>query len=324
MPYTPPPGDSLELTLRPFTEQPAGDLRFEMNDHGPGLLKGRVTDTDGNPLPGATVQATDQATLETITTTTNAEGEYRLPASEGTYHIACRYTDGQGNVLSGVSRPNTFTSDATGVIPDSGVARWTFDDADTNSGTAVDVWNGNDATINGAAAGVSGANQTYITNEAYSFDGSNDRVDTPVADTFSTFSWAYWVKYDTSGASEEDDFSTRQSTSGAGIRQRTGNISFYASGSGGFQAVKSSFSVNSGVWYHVVGVLSSSQLLLYVNGGLEGSTPFSGYTNGGNVTLGDRSDGGDHLTGDMDDPRIYDKALTDTEVSNLYNTGFIT
>ena len=35
-------------------------------------------------------------------------------------------------------------------IPDSGVSRWTFDDGDTDSGTALDVWNDNDGTINGA------------------------------------------------------------------------------------------------------------------------------------------------------------------------------
>jgi hypothetical protein len=189
------------------------------------------------------------------------------------------------------------------------------------------VWNGNDATINGATTGVSGL-ANYDSGEAYSFNRSNgDDVQTPIGDTFSTFSWSAWVYLDSVSNNPQTVISTRDdSDNGAGLRER-GNDQweFYGmdSDAGSFNTVSNS-SLNTGTTYHLVGVIDTNQIRLYVDGSLAGSSPFGTYSNGNyDIRIGEQARGGGHFPGDIDDPRIYDKGLTDSEASNLYNTGSI-
>jgi len=207
-------------------------------------------------------------------------------------------------------------------IPDSGIARLTFDDADTDSGTAIDSWNNNDATINGATTGVSGANQTYITNEAYSFDGSNDYVKTPInLDNYSIpITIAVWVNIDdvsvTQGIVADYNNSSNRLTFGT----INSSFDFFLDGT----AVTASASSNT--WTHLVGVIGSSDLILYKDGSQAGSGGFSGSMGSGDdleIARRPRNGGESYFSGIIDDPRFYDKELTSTEVSNLYNTGSI-
>lgn len=83
--------------------------------------------------------------------------------------------------------------------------------------------------------------------------------------------------------------------------------------------------INDGEWHHIVGVRSSTKIGIYVDGeldneenatgvdsdisddvliGVEGSDPFGGYFNGS-----------------IDDVRVYDRALSATEISQLYTAG---
>lgn len=206
------------------------------------------------------------------------------------------------------------------VIPPSGVARYTFDDSDTQSGQAIDIWNSNNSSINGAITGLPGANQTYTTNEAYSFDGG-ENVQTPIQDTFSTFSWAAWVKPDNTNQNKTEIVSTR-GAAGAGMRINGNDYGFYAS-SGTFKTITDSGGVTANTWSFLVAVLSSSQLLLYRDGNQVASTSFGTYSPENDIIIGQRADGGSNISGDVDDVRIYDKALSSTEVSDLYNTGTI-
>ena len=53
-----------------------------------GVIRGIITDAEGNPLPGMTVTAKSPALLGTITDVTNAEGSFRLPGlPPGTYTV---------------------------------------------------------------------------------------------------------------------------------------------------------------------------------------------------------------------------------------------
>jgi hypothetical protein len=44
-------------------------------------------------------------------------------------------------------------------------------------------------------------------------------------------------------------------------------------------------------------------------------------TLGGNLQIGSDAGGGDHFLGSLDDIHIYNRALSTTEVSQLYNIG---
>lgn len=212
-------------------------------------------------------------------------------------------------------------------IPGSAVSRWTFDDADTSGSTAIDVWGGNDGTINGATTGVSG-----VYKQAYSFDGTDDSVDvgSPVIGTTNTtFTAAVWVKF----ATLQDGYTISEwgSNNAWAISYRSGPsaLDYRIQESGGtqreIQYPDSNFATGS---WHLVGLIADG-----------GSAEFRGkfdttdvgtnsnwdgtIDNDVNLTFGSTAHGYNLLDGDLDDPRLYDKALTDTEWNNLYNTGSI-
>jgi len=219
-------------------------------------------------------------------------------------------------------------------VPPSLVSRWTFDDADTNSGTAVDVVGSNDGTIQGATTGVSGANQTYTTNEAYSFDGTDDRVEIPNLGfgKTSTFTVAAWIKI--------DSLSTNENYAWFGRFNPAGDDALYSY----WNRNESQFSVEIGEfdstdttgltggssttnWQHVAFTWDggTDTLTFYQDGVAQGSVTknVTEFAASGDIWIGGRSDGAQYFEGDIDDVRVYDKALTSTEVSNLYNNARI-
>jgi len=230
---------------------------------------------------------------------------------------------GAGDVLFSAAIP----------IPASGVARWTFDNADTNSGTAIDSFDNNNGTINGATTGVSGANQTHSTNEAYSFDGSDDSMTVSHNSNLSLkdFSLACWVNPDTIGLND--------SLIGKRVGGGDSNYIFRLKSNGeiglGYHDTGGSFNgdvlstgtISTGVWSHIIVTHddSTGQIDFYINGSASGTSSLSNSPKNGSapLTIGAGGRGGNHFAGDMDDVRIYNKPLSDTEASNLYNSGRI-
>jgi hypothetical protein len=94
-------------------------------------------------------------------------------------------------------------------------------------------------------------------------------------------------------------------------------------------AVQSPLSLEAGQWYHVVGTMDmlsarTRTMRLYINGALvsEIQTPEAVEypTEGMWTTLGAVENGGwQNLDGEIDDVRIYDRALTPEEVQALYS-----
>jgi len=216
--------------------------------------------------------------------------------------------------------------------PDSLVSRWTFDDADTNNGTAIDTVGSNDGTIQGATTGVSGANQTYTTNEGYSFDGSDDSVEVPGTPDFSggAFTLAVWVRPDDlnslSNIIGQDELgggrrNQRLMTNNGGFETRVNVV-----GSNNTAVIPSS-KVSTGNWYHIVGVFNheTDETKIYLDGSLEDTqSADSGAEGLTDIQIG-KSDGAPALyEGRVDDARLYSKELTSIEVSNLYANGTIT
>ena len=83
---------------------------------------------------------------------------------------------------------------------------------------------------------------------------------------------------------------------------------------------------STNTWQHLVLVLNSDELTAYIDGSaVETDTSNSGPSPnaGGAVRCGYSVASDRYLDGQVDDPRVYDKGLSSTEVSNLYNTGSI-
>jgi len=212
--------------------------------------------------------------------------------------------------------------------PDSGVARYTFDNADTSGGTALDVFNNNDASINGATTGVSGANDTYTTNEAYSFDGNDDSVDTPVASNYAGaagFSVAGWVNFDESTTGTLIGGISNDQGSGWAAKVDVGNDRLRLTKQAVSNVDLTGVSLSANTFFHVVFVVETDDdVSFYLDGNDKGTVSASQIlTTTDDLVIGEDGIGNQFLAGDIDDPRLYSKALTATEVSNLYNNGLI-
>jgi hypothetical protein len=82
--------------------------------------------------------------------------------------------------------------------------------------------------------------------------------------------------------------------------------------------------VTDGDWHHVVGVYDGGEIALYVDGGLVGSTPTFGATPSTNttaLTIGSFFGVGATFNGEIDQLRLYDEALSASEVVDFSTDG---
>jgi len=191
-------------------------------------------------------------------------------------------------------------------------------------GSALDAsGNENDGTVNGA---VPTEDQFGISNQAYSFDGgSNIEVGlTAIADY--PFTFAAWIK--TAGASAVI----------ANLADNTVEKTYYDLGinldgtvylrsrfdDGNESAAISTQSVNDNRWHYAVGVFASdSQRILYLDGELAAQDADTvAYNPAVNVfDIGRRGDASpqSYFNGVIDEVRLYDRALSQSEVKSLYS-----
>ncbi len=159
-------------------------------------------------------------------------------------------------------------------------------------------------------------------NGSYSFDG-NDFITGSVNVTL-PYSFSCWVKL--------DDLDYRCSLS-----MSTGNNAYYTSINyyGGNRFIARSYSStgikdatftfgNIDEWVHIVGVFTSlSHRQIYVNGEAGTvNTSVIGTPGTGRYTIGVTADSTpvNYFDGNIDDPRIFDRALTSSEITYLYNS----
>jgi len=291
--------------------------------------------------------ATIQVDITGAETATLTESDYSETSNaDGTYTYTATYSEtAKGSYTFTIVTAQTSAGDVattgnqsttvSNIGADSLVSHWTFDDPDTNSGTAVDVVGSNDGTINGATTGVSGANETYATNEAYSFDGSGDGVDFGrVGDGLEAFSVAAWVNPDSlagdasilirdGGAVQTDRHWALR------IDDSSGTVGFLVLDTDDSKIVtRSSATISTGSWSHLVGTVGGTTATIYVDGTAEGSSSNSSYGVQPTSAQPAKAAGADpggyvYYDGEIDDARFYDKELNSTEVSNLYNNGGI-
>jgi hypothetical protein len=203
-------------------------------------------------------------------------------------------------------------------IPDSGVSRWEFEQDVTDS------WGSNDGSITG--------DPLFVTDSAegsYSldFDGTDDLVTAPIQSFPTPFTWSIWVNFDAISTGTDQMFMSIFGAGGDDVylyqEGDTDSLKFNDDSTG----IIDSASISTGTWYHVVGVRGDSQNELYLDAASQGKLSASAktYDTGKDLTFGNIDPGATnrYTDGQLDDPRYYDKALSSTEVSNLYNIGSI-
>ena len=80
--------------------------------------------------------------------------------------------------------------------------------------------------------------------------------------------------------------------------------------------------IAANTWYHGAVTYDGSTVKIYINGQLENQAPMALNTviDSNGITIGHRA-GGSFWNGQIDEPTLYDRALSDAEIAAIYNAG---
>lgn len=208
--------------------------------------------------------------------------------------------------------------------------------------------NGNTGTITIGATGTQASAGTCTTastawlngvtgkrNYSLNFDGTDDYVDLgdPASLQPTNITVATWFKTSSSSAMKL----VRKRLSGYAIQMGdtgggdpapgTGKLSFWIVASGPtYYAANSTVAYNDGNWHHAVGTFDGSNVKLYVDGNLITTTSAAtsiAYSGGGVAIARDGDNAATYFSGQMDDVRLYNYALTLKQVQLMMNEGAV-
>lgn len=208
--------------------------------------------------------------------------------------------------------------------PPSGVARYEYEDEATTT-TAVDSWGTYDLSLSGPAY-TSTAQQG---SNALAFDGVDDEAEnTSFADVGNNFTAMTWVQPQADPLSEFAVLVVNGNQGGGSefkfLLQDDGSGNFRVQiGNGSTSAMAGSLSYTE-TWYHLAATYDGSVLRFYVDGTETDVTSVSmtTYTTDELYAGFGLSDTGERINNAnviLDDTRVYDSALSASEISSVYN-----
>ena len=165
------------------------------------------------------------------------------------------------------------------------------------------------------------------------FPSGNSEVQTTLTTNYSNVTLSAWVKYSTLPNGGADGTIIQKGFYTSGSNTQYLHLRYESYNNIGFTfAVRNNSAYNSqaiasvtatiGIWYHIVGILDSSgNAQIYVNGGAgTGITGAPSMTNSNPIRIGGQ-DATQSNKGDVaiDQIRIFNKSLTSSEVTTLYN-----
>jgi glucose/arabinose dehydrogenase len=266
-------------------------------------------------LDGASLGAEDTTAPYSVSWATTS-------AANGAHNLTARARDAAGNATT--SSAVTVTVANGGGTPGGLAAGYAFDEGAGT--TAADAsGHGITGTLTNGPTWPAGRYGTAV-----GLDGVNDFVNLgnpaglQLTGSMTVSAWIY------SGAFPGDDAAV-VSKRGAGesgwqldttIDRGPRTIGFkLTSSSGGSMFRYGATTMQLNAWYHVTGVYNAANRTLDVylngqpdNGAAVGTVTAAQQNSGNNVNIGRRANGGFGFNGRIDDVRIYDKALTPTEV----------
>ena len=196
--------------------------------------------------------------------------------------------------------------------------------------------NGNNGVFQGGSTNPGFASAIY--NQGLNFDGTDDYITVPSFDPGSTFSASLWVNHDNIGAlntfiehaqngNSRNDFYIGYDNSNNQLTVELEDTNSTEGGACGDPKFCTGVTLNANRWYHVVVTVTPTTLKVYVDASLAYSVSHTTTVNfaTGSWLLGGDTDStpvttanNDYLDGRLDDVRIYNTELTQTEISNLY------
>jgi hypothetical protein len=186
-----------------------------------------------------------------------------------------------------------------------------------SSGTIVDSsGNGNDGTFNGTYGA------TGMFNTALEFDGSNDEIVIPDDNTLdfngevTASAWIYL-----------NDLSGWQSFFHKNINTSNQQEVYFEQNNGrlyNYNTISTSSAVlTAGQWHHIAYTASTTTETLYVDGQsvASESLEFGGMSNTYDLYIGGSGGGGEQVDGYMDEAAMWSRALSATEIEDMYRRG---
>jgi hypothetical protein len=225
-------------------------------------------------------------------------------------------------------------------LQDGLVGWWKMDEA-TWSGTPAEVVDSSGSGNHGQAAGAAGG-MAYPTGAKYGnggfFDGVDDAVTVPdntSLDIIGNISFGAWIKANTlpvdinhRGSIVSKYFSASTARGYAVQLQNTGAIMFRSSSDctdANINDLTTTQTISTGVWTHVMAVYDGSKKRIYINGVLSKESSLTGSltcNTADTLQIGNEHNAVTaHFDGLIDDARIYNRALSPQEISQLYNQG---
>ncbi|TCC91080.1 MBG domain-containing protein [Pedobacter hiemivivus] len=168
-----------------------------------------------------------------------------------------------------------------------------------------------------------GAYETQMLSAALNFDGVDDKVTfaAPAATVSGSFTVQAWVR--PTDVSKTMHVLSTKSTGGYGfdIQLKNGNtIHSNIGSSGGWlsNAADATFDYSTGRWMHIAYTVSPTGYQIYINGELAGNGAFSGtplLMDANHILqLGNNGTENTYFKGDLDEVRIYNKAMTQANI----------
>ena len=209
-------------------------------------------------------------------------------------------------------------------VPTNGLIGWWPFNGNANDESG----NVNNGTVNGA---ILTTDHLGNSNSAYAFDGASDYIELPYSTLWNfglgDFTLAGWF-LSLDGANDniirfDNGFNP---SSIWGMRVSFLDLEFLCKGTGVAYYPITSNPVSTGNWHQTVMVRSSNSLLIYLDGNLvhtETTPTIADIQSNGTYypsigRLG--SYNGEYFTGDLDDIGIWNRALTECEIVNLFNS----
>jgi len=195
------------------------------------------------------------------------------------------------------------------------VGWWKMDEG--HSATAFD-WSGhgNDGVLQGDAAWTDGYDGAAV-----ELGGSGNVYAETAQLPTGAFSVAFWFRPAVSLNANDprQDFIYWQTGSRPHFsfnRSGDGEIGFWPNVGGDFDGpVTTSRAWAAGRWYHITGTFDGTDFNVYVNGVMEGTVAHPGvHSDASGLLIGARNGQQNYFTGDMDDVRLYSKALSQAEI----------
>jgi len=225
-----------------------------------------------------------------------------------------------------VTNPNRLRAEPSQIVTDGLVSYWTMDDKDlvgsVPNATVKDIWENN----NGTTSGTLTTGATGKINEALDFDGVDDYVESPMngfPDPMKNITITLWARIDVVQQSsviqaQPDDTSNRLNIhlpwGGGIIYWDFGDIN------AGGRLSTSWNSAWTDSWEHFTFVSENGVgQKIYHNGSVIASdTDTDSFSKGTKNLIFGRAGSDDYYDGKIDDVRIYDRALSDSEIRRNY------